>query len=168
MWDSHRLVSTSGGGSFHESPFMAVIARIPAGTNFAASGIGSISFQGNFIADRLCLATSRTFQADISSRPCFLGISSSQSFKTKPSEVKRKSFQNASSTAFVFSLHSHLDGVSIFLRVAWRSNLGRGFQANRTEHHHKEPLPDRGLAGGVSPERKGRGQRHGRVGGRGG
>ena len=93
MSDSHRLVSTSGGGSFHESPFMAVIARIPAGTNFAASGIGSISFQGNFIADRLCLATSRTFQANISSRPCFLGISSSQSFKTKPSEVNRKSFQ---------------------------------------------------------------------------
>ena len=96
------------------------------------------------------------------------GISSSQSFKTKPSEVKRKSYQNASSTACVFSLHSHLDGITIFMRVAWRSNLGRGIQANRTEHHHKEPLPDRGLAGGVSPERKRGGQRHGRVGRRGG
>ena len=76
--------------------------------------------------------------------------------------------KNASSTACVFSLYSHLDGITIFMRVAWRSNLGRCFQTNRTEHNHKEPLPHRGLAGGVSPERKRGGQRHGRVGGRGG
>merc|ERR1712032_33795 len=79
-----------------------------------------------------------------------------------------KCSKNASSTAFVFSLYNHLDGFTIFMRVAWWSNLGRGIQANRTEHNHKEPLPNRGLAGGVSPERKRGGQRHGRVGGRGG
>merc|ERR1712032_312041 len=74
-----------------------------------------------------------------------------------------KCSKNASSTAFVFSLYNHLDGFTIFMRVAWWSNLGRGIQANRTEHNHKEPLPNRGLAGGVSPERKRGGQRHGRV-----
>merc|ERR1711971_538814 len=90
--------------------------------------------------------------------------SSSQSSKRKPPEENRKPSQNANSTACVFFLHSHLDVLPIFL---W-SNLGRGFQANRTEHNHKEPLSYGRLAGGVAPERKRGGRSNGRVGGRGG
>ena len=91
MSNPHRLVSTDG-GSFHESPFMAVIARIPAGTNFAATGIGcqQPSFQGNFNADRLSLHPSRTFQANISSARCFFEHQFKSIFQNKTIRGQQK------------------------------------------------------------------------------
>ena len=160
MCSSHRLVST-GGGRFHESPFMAVIARIPAGTNFAATGIGSkeTSMQIGFAFPRPGLSKLIYLPLPPSS-----DISSSQSSKRKPPKKNRKSFHDASSTAGVFFLHSHLDDLPIFM---W-SDLGRSFQTNWAEHDHKEPLSDRRLGGSAAAERRRGGRSNGRVGGRGG
>merc|ERR1712226_640089 len=94
-----------------------------------------------------------------------MGISSSQSFNTKPTTFETRSLQNANFPG-LFSPYNLLDGFPIFLRVTWWSDLGRVFQANWTEHNNKKPLPGRGLAGGVEPERKRGGSINGRVGGR--
>ena len=163
MSDSHRRVST-GGGSFHEGPFMAVIARIPAGTNFAATRIGRRRSKETSIQIGFAFSHPGLSKLIYLPLPASSGISSSQSSKRKPPEVNRKSFQDASSTAGVFFLHSPLDDIPIFV---W-SDLGRGFQADRTEHNHKEPLPDRRLAGGVAAERRRGGRSNGRAGGGGG
>ena len=168
MSNSHGLVPFGGRWQFSRKSIhsLSAIFRIPAGANFAATRIGCRSFQGNFNAD---LRLVQDFpSSDISSNHCLFGHQLKSTFSTKRNTWdQHQTFKDANSSALL-SLHNHLDGLPIFLQTCQQSNVVRGFQADRAEHDHKEPVLGRGLAGGGAPTRS-RGRRGGgRAGRRGG